>query len=45
MQVYPTLLEKKKTGKKSFAVLVDPDKATASSLDDIIRMAVDARVD
>ncbi|MFL5772370.1 MAG: geranylgeranylglyceryl/heptaprenylglyceryl phosphate synthase [Flavisolibacter sp.] len=45
MQVYPMLLEKKKTGKKSFAVLIDPDKVSSSSLHDIISNAVDANVD
>lgn len=45
LHVYPSLLEKKKSGKKSFAVLVDPDKVSKTSLDDIINLAVDARVD
>jgi putative glycerol-1-phosphate prenyltransferase len=45
MHVYPSLLEKKKAGKKSFAVLVDPDKVTVSSLNDIIQLAVQASVD
>src|SRR6186997_1732476 len=45
MQVYPMLLEKKKAGKKSFAVLVDPDKVSSSSLHNIISRAVDAKVD
>lgn len=45
IQVYPMLLEKKKVGVKSFAVLVDPDKVSPSSLDDIIALSVQARVD
>ena len=45
MPVYPELLEKRKTGKKSFAVLIDPDKADPASLDQIIRLSVDAGVD
>ena len=45
MHVYPSLLEKKKTGKKSFAVLIDPDKVSAPSLNKIIHLAVEARVD
>ena len=45
MHVYPSLLEKKKTGKKSFAVLIDPDKVSAPSLNRIIHLAVEARVD
>ncbi len=45
MHVYPSLVEKKKTGKKSFAVLVDPDKVTVSSLNDLVKLAVQAKVD
>ena len=45
MHVYPSLLEKKKAGKKSFAVLVDPDKVSTSSLHDIVTQAVAAKVD
>jgi phosphoglycerol geranylgeranyltransferase len=45
MHVYPSLLEKKLAGKKSFAVLIDPDKVTASSLNETIDLALDANVD
>lgn len=45
MHVYQFLVEKKKAGKKSFAVLVDPDKVTASSLNGIISLAIEAKVD
>ncbi len=45
LHVYPSLVEKKKAGKKSFAVLIDPDKISRNSLNDIINLAVDARVD
>src|SRR4051812_47345548 len=45
MHVYQSLLEKKKAGKKSFAVLVDPDKIGAASLKDLVMLAVEARVD
>lgn len=45
MHVYQSLVEKKKAGKKSFAVLVDPDKVTASSLNGIISLAIEAKVD
>ena len=45
MDVYQSLLEKKQSGKKSFTVLIDPDKVSASSLDDLIRLSVDAKVD
>jgi phosphoglycerol geranylgeranyltransferase len=43
--VYQSLLEQKKAGKKSFAVLVDPDKVSHSSLHELIALAVEARVD
>lgn len=45
MNVYPLLLEKKKNGQKSFAILIDPDKITASSLSFITELAVKAKVD
>ncbi|HEU4470286.1 MAG TPA: geranylgeranylglyceryl/heptaprenylglyceryl phosphate synthase [Flavisolibacter sp.] len=45
MHVYQSLLEKKKNGKKSFAVLVDPDKVNTASLNDVIKLAVEAKVD
>jgi phosphoglycerol geranylgeranyltransferase len=45
MPVYQSLLEKKQNGKKSFAVLIDPDKVSRSSLNDLIALAVDAKVD
>ena len=45
LHVYPSLVEKKKTGKKSFAVLVDPDKVTVSSLNDLVKLALQAKVD
>ena len=39
MPVYQSLLEKKQNGKKSFAVLVDPDKVSPSSLNELIAFA------
>jgi phosphoglycerol geranylgeranyltransferase len=45
MDVYHSLQEKKKAGKKSFAVLIDPDKVSKSSLGELVTMAVDAKVD
>lgn len=44
-EVYTSLLEKKKTGRKSLAILVDPDKVSTSSLMPIIERAVEAKVD
>jgi phosphoglycerol geranylgeranyltransferase len=45
LPVYQSLAEKKKAGKKSFAVLVDPDKVSPASLKEIIDLALTARVD
>jgi phosphoglycerol geranylgeranyltransferase len=43
--VYSLLLEKKQKGEKSFAVLIDPDKVTASSLGQLVQLAEEAKVD
>jgi putative glycerol-1-phosphate prenyltransferase len=45
MNVYKSLLEKKKNGKKSFAILIDPDKITTSSLAPLLTSALEAKVD
>lgn len=45
MTVYPSLLEKKKSHKKSFALLVDPDKVSAASIHNMAELAVAAKVD
>jgi len=45
MPVYQSLLDKKQNGKKSFAVLIDPDKVSVSSLNELVTLAVDANVD
>ena len=45
MQVYTLLQEKKKAGKKSFAVLIDPDKVTPASISELVKLAVSAQVD
>ncbi len=42
---YNKLVEKKKSAKKSFAVLIDPDKVDASTIDKIITLSVVAKVD
>lgn len=47
--IYNSLAEKKKQGKKSFAVLIDPDKVTPGSnnamLDELIELSISSRVD
>lgn len=45
MQIYTSLAEKKKQGKKSFAVLIDPDKVNDLILDDLIKLSLAAKVD
>ena len=43
--LYTSLLDHKKHGRKSFAVLVDPDKVNRKALDELIRISVTAKVD
>ncbi|MBC7937531.1 MAG: geranylgeranylglyceryl/heptaprenylglyceryl phosphate synthase [Rhizobacter sp.] len=43
--IYHSLTEKKKQGKKSFAVLIDPDKVNDSNMEQLIELAVEAKVD
>lgn len=43
--IYHSLTERKKQGKKSFAVLIDPDKVNDSNMEHLIGLAVEARVD
>jgi putative glycerol-1-phosphate prenyltransferase len=45
MPVYQLILHKKNAQKKSFAVLIDPDRITKSSLEDLISKAAEAHVD
>jgi len=43
--LYKTFIDKKKVGEKSFAVLIDPDKVTLQSIDKLVSLAVEAKVD
>jgi phosphoglycerol geranylgeranyltransferase len=43
--IYHSLTEKKKQGKKSFAVLIDPDKVNNQVLDELIDLSISAKVD
>jgi len=43
--IYQSLVEKKKQGKKSFAVLIDPDKVDIALLDKLIALSIEAKVD
>ncbi|MBL7743382.1 MAG: geranylgeranylglyceryl/heptaprenylglyceryl phosphate synthase, partial [Chitinophagaceae bacterium] len=45
IQIYTSLAEKKKQGKKSFAVLIDPDKVNTAVLDELIELSLTAKVD
>lgn len=45
MQVYQSIVTKKREGQKSFAVLIDPDKITHASLSQTIEVACAAGVD
>lgn len=43
--IYYSLTEKKRTGKKSFAVLIDPDKVNDANMESLIQLSLDAGVD
>src|SRR5690349_9675911 len=43
--IYQTLSEKKSQGRKSFAVLIDPDKVDKKALDELIGLSLSAKVD
>jgi phosphoglycerol geranylgeranyltransferase len=45
MSIYSNLCKKIKTGGKSFAVLIDPDKTDATSLEKLAKIAVKSGVD
>ena len=43
--IYYSLTERKRQGKKSFAVLIDPDKVNDSNMEQLIELAVETKVD
>src|SRR5436190_18644598 len=43
--IYNSLAEKKRQGKKSFAVLIDPDKVNKPMLDELTELCIAAKVD
>src|SRR5258708_22923606 len=45
MNIYKSLEERKKTGRRSFAVLIDPDKVDHSMLDELMDLSTTANVD
>lgn len=44
-RLYDIFIERKTSGKKSFAVLIDPDKVNQHALDELVQLATDAQVD
>ncbi len=44
-KLYNQLVENKKTGKKSFSVLIDPDKVDISAIEQLVGLSIDAKVD
>jgi phosphoglycerol geranylgeranyltransferase len=43
--IYHSFTERKRLGKKSFAVLIDPDKVNEENLEQLIALAISAKVD
>ena len=43
--IYHSLTERKRLGKKSFAVLIDPDKVNDQSMEQLVALAVESKVD
>lgn len=43
--IYHSLTERKRQGKKSFAVLIDPDKVNDNNMEQLIRLSTEAKVD
>jgi putative glycerol-1-phosphate prenyltransferase len=44
-RIYHSLAEKKQQGKKSFAVLIDPDKVNDANMEQLIELSTEAKVD
>lgn len=44
-EIYPSLCQRKANGKKSFAVLIDPDKVNDEKMHHLIQLATAAKVD
>ena len=43
--LYNTFVDNKKLGKKSFSVLIDPDKVTPQTIDQLISLGIEASID
>ncbi|MBX2924101.1 MAG: geranylgeranylglyceryl/heptaprenylglyceryl phosphate synthase [Chitinophagaceae bacterium] len=44
-RIYQSITEKKKAGKKSFAVLIDPDKVSERQIGELMELTAEAKVD
>ena len=44
-RIYQSITEKKKAGKKSFAVLIDPDKVDDAKINELVELTAAAKVD
>src|ERR1700709_2872178 len=44
-EIYQSFVKQKANGRKSFAVLIDPDKVNVSQTEELIQLAADAKVD
>ena len=44
-RIYHSLTEKKQQGKKSFAVLIDPDKVNDDNMEQLVELATRSKVD
>ncbi len=44
-RIYQSIIAKKRAGKKSFAVLIDPDKVDPQKIATLVSLALDAKVD
>lgn len=43
--LYQQLAERKRSGRKSFTVLIDPDKVDSNSIEQLVALSLDAKVD
>jgi len=43
--IYNQLTERKRTGQRSFTVLIDPDKVDTAKINTLVNLSIDARVD
>lgn len=44
-RIYQQFTDRKSAGQKSFAVLIDPDKVDAASIQELVKLGIDSGVD